>query len=78
MLKIPEGYRLGDLPENYRSDNGSVELSCDFSSEADKVTMVKTVVVRQTRLPLGSLDEWNRTIAGWNEACNNQIELIKK
>ncbi len=78
VLKIPEGYRLGDLPENYRSDNGSVELSCDFSSEADKVTMVKTVVVRQTRLPLGSLDEWNRTIAGWNEACNNQIELIKK
>ena len=78
VLKIPEGYRLGDLPENYRSDNGSVELSCDFSSEADKVTMVKTVVVRQTRLPLGSLDVWNRTIAGWNEACNNQIELIKK
>ena len=76
-LKIPDGYKAGELPESYRIDNGNVEMSCDFMSENDKVAVVKTISVKQPSMPLGSLEDWNRTVADWKEACNSQLELIK-
>ena len=77
VLNIPDGYSIGELPEVFHAENGNVELVCEFVSEVQKVAVVKTVTVNNTRMPLAQLADWNNMVAEWNEVCSSQIELIK-
>lgn len=78
-LKVPDGYSVGELPENFVKDCGSAVFSCEFVKEDDgHVVMVKSAVIKYVSISLSELPGWNKAIADWNEACNHQIELLKK
>ncbi len=79
MLSVPEGYKVGQLPEDFRSECGGVGFSCAFFVDDDgRICVEKAVMIGRTRVPLAELDTWNRTVAAWNAAGSQQIELLKK
>ena len=78
-VKIPDGYDVGELPEDFHAECEGVKFDCVFvKGEDGKVAMTKSFDVEQTLIPCRSLDNWNRTLAAWNEASMHQVELIKK
>lgn len=78
VLKVPDGYSVGKLPEVFATRSVGTEFSCEFAIDGDDhVVMVKKAVINDALIPLGYLPEWNKAISDWNEACNHQIELLK-
>lgn len=76
VIDLPAGAVVGALPDDYFDDCGVAELSCRFERSKDgAVVMTKSMLVKQTRIPLGDLKKWNKSLAGWNEAANHQVEI---
>ena len=42
----------------------------------DTVVMSKEMIVSEPRVRLIDIDTWNNALIRWNEACNQQVELI--
>ena len=74
---IPHGMKVG-LPDNYEASSPHAKLSCRFCAEGNSVTMTKILEVQSLVIPLSDIPEWNRRLAEWNEACNQQIEITEK
>ena len=79
LLEVPEGYKVGELPDDYHADCGGVTFDCRFSTAADgRVCVEKSLDIERTIIPRAELDSWNRIVAAWNEAAGQQIELLKQ
>ena len=37
--------------------------------------MIKAIEINNPMIPVKGIDQWNRTISAWNNACKGQIEL---
>ncbi|MDE6703733.1 MAG: hypothetical protein K2K00_08670 [Muribaculaceae bacterium] len=78
-LTVPDGMTVGELPEGGTYSCAGVELSCKFDkSNPSVVTMTKTVKINDVIIPFAEIPQWNRTVAAWNDACDQQIELLIK
>lgn len=75
-LLIPEGYDVTYLPESFRTTTPQGTLSCSFTRAGDTVVMSKEMIVSEPRVRLTDIDTWNNALIRWNEACNQQVELI--
>ena len=79
LLEVPEGYKAGELPEDYHADCNGVSFGCRFSLADDgRVCVEKSLDIEQVIIPRAALEEWNRTVAAWTEAASQQIELLKQ
>ncbi len=79
LLEVPEGYKAGELPENYHADCNGVGFDCRFSLADDgRVCVEKSLDIDQQIIPRDALEQWNRTVAAWTEAAGQQIELLKQ
>ena len=78
-LIVPDCMTVGELPEGGTYSCAGVELSCKFDNiDPSVVTMTKTAKIDNVIIPLGDLPQWNTTVAAWNDACDQQIELLIK
>lgn len=78
VLRIPDGYRVGELPPDFHGECCGVAMDCRYSIGDDGcVTAEKSVTVRETRIPLAEIGQWNSLVSAWNEAAAHQIELLK-
>lgn len=76
-LVVPDGMKVGELPEGGVFSCSGVELSCKFdNNDPAVITMTKTVKINDVTIPLADIPKWNATVAAWNDACNQQIELL--
>lgn len=71
---LPRGAKA-TLPQDFRLKACSADLSCTFSREGDLVTMEKVIDMHTSHLPLSEIAAWNKAVAAWKEACNQQIEV---
>ena len=79
VLEVPEGMVVGELPGEFSSRCAGVQLSCKFdNSDPSQVMMTKTVRIDDVIIPLDDLQQWNSTVAAWNDTCDRQIELFYK
>lgn len=79
LLEVPEGYKAGELPENYHGDCNGVSFDCRFYlAEDGRVCVEKSLDIEQVIIPRGALEQWNRTVAAWTDAASQQIELLKQ
>lgn len=78
-LTVPDGMTVGELPSGCTYFCAGVELSCKFdNSDPAVVTMTKTVKINDVTIPLADIPQWNTAVAAWNDACDQQIELLIK
>ena len=79
VLEVPEEMVVGELPGEFSSRCAGVQLACQFdNSDPSQVRMTKTVRIDDVIIPLDDLQQWNSTVAAWNDACDRQIELFYK
>lgn len=79
LLEVPEGYKVGELPDNYHAECYGVSFDCRFSVEDDgRVCVEKSLDVAQNIIPRYALEHWNSIVAAWTEAAGQQIELLKE
>lgn len=71
---LPEGAKVV-LPQDFRLESPLADLSCTFSRDGNIVKMEKTLLMHTTHLPLSEIAAWNKAVAAWKEACNQQIEV---
>ncbi len=76
-MVVPEGYTVGEIPEDVEERCAGSVFSCRYTFDNDVVTMVKTMEINDRLVPVAELPQWNKTIARWNEASNRQIEFLK-
>lgn len=76
-VELPAGAKA-NLPADYRKETPEADFSCSFSRKGNNVTMTKTFELKKTRLPLDGIPAWNKNVAEWNDACNQQIEIELK
>lgn len=77
-LRVPDGYRVGEMPSDYHGECCGVSFDCRYSLGDDgRIAAEKSVTVNATRVPKNELEQWNRTVSAWNEASARQIELLK-
>lgn len=74
VVTIPGKHTI-TLPEDYEVSCPQGQLSCRFTRKGDTVTMTKTMRLTNTRIPLGEIAAWNKSLSEWNDACNRQIEI---
>lgn len=78
LLEVPEGYKVGELPDSYHAECCGVVFDCRFSVEDDgRVCVEKSLDVTQQIIPRHVLDQWNSIVSAWTEAASQQIELLK-
>lgn len=78
-LRLPDGYRPGELPEGFHGSCEGVILDCEYAPTDDgRISLVTSVAVEKTRIPFERLSEWNKMYAEWKEAASHQIELLKE
>ncbi len=79
LLEVPDGYKPGDMPEDFHADCHGVSFDCTFSiDDAGRVCVEKALDIEEVIIPRGSLEQWNRTVAAWTDAAGQQIELLKQ
>ncbi len=78
-LTLPKNVKVESLPEAFSAEtrNVRVEYSCQMSG-THNVVMRKSILVKNKRIALGEIEEWNKLVGQWNDACNEQIVLKKK
>lgn len=74
-LSIPQNMRVQELPAPYEVHTDWVDMRRVFSRKGNLVVMRKEYVVKNRRIPLEKLAEWNKLVSDWNDACNEQIVL---
>lgn len=76
VLTLPPGVKLTHLPESFSATTPHAVFSCDFSApEANTVIMRKSVEITDPMIAIQDIDGWNKSLAQWENACKNQIEL---
>lgn len=77
-LHFPVSYQVTYLPDDFTVATPQGAMSCSFSKSAGSVTMVKELTITEPRIKTSDFDLWNSSLAKWNEACNQQIELTEQ
>lgn len=73
---LPDDAVVTYLPDNYTASLPQAALCCSFSNpEPGVVEMIKAIEINNPMIPVKDIDQWNRTISAWNNACKGQIEL---
>lgn len=73
-VALPKGAKV-TLPDDFSLSTPNADFNCHFFREGDVVGMVKTMLVKKTRVPLPEIPAWNKALSDWNSACNIQIEI---
>ena len=77
-LSVPKGMRVQELPAPFASHTHWADLSCTFSKQGNRVVMKKEYVIKNRRVALKDIQEWNKLVSEWNDACNEQVVLQTK
>jgi len=78
VVTLPEGYSVTYLPDSYDAECRYAKFSCRFALTGRKVTMVKAMEILDPAVPLEGISEWNSMLGAWNDACNRQIEIVRR
>lgn len=73
-VALPTGSKV-TLPSDYHAATPQAEFSCTFRQEGNTVSMTKTLNLQKRLLPLKEIPAWNKALAEWKDACNQQIEI---
>ncbi len=75
-VKLPAGAKVSHLPDNYSAVLPQAKFSCTFSTpEPGVIELNKSVEITERILPVDGIEQWNKTLSEWENACKNQIEI---
>ena len=77
-LSVPKNMQVQELPVSFEKHTAWVDLRCTFSKQGDFVVMKKEYVIKNRRISLSDIPTWNKLVAEWNDACNEQLVLVTK
>lgn len=77
-LEIPEGYVLGQLPENLDIHESNFSFKCNYSMNGNKITYSKELSVDSGIIDKADFVKWNSAVKKLAKAYENQIILKKQ
>ncbi len=73
-VMIPQNEGI-QLPEGLDIDYPWANLRCTFAHTGDKISLTKSLEIKDSKIPVDKIPEWNKALSQWNAACNQQIEI---
>ncbi|MCX7548625.1 hypothetical protein OS188_11750 [Xanthomarina sp. F1114] len=77
-LDIPDGYKIGSLPEDISLANDNFNLKVSFTEIDNKIVYKKDFEITKNVINKTEFNEWNGFIKNLNTIYNEQITLIKQ
>ena len=78
ILKIPDGYKIEQLPEDVKYENEIAGFSCHYELKGDKVILSSDFYINTLLLEEKDFDKYNKVLTEQVKANKNNISLIKK
>ena len=78
VLQLPDGYRLDELPEGFSQQGQYADLSCSWLRQEGTIAYRKVMNIRQPRIALEDIPEWNALLKRWQASSHEQIVLNKR
>lgn len=76
-LTIPEGYKVGSLPQNIALADAGFNLKVSFEKTANSIVYTKRFNISESLIKSGDFEKWNDFIKNLNTLYNEQITLTK-
>ena len=77
-LKLSDEYKIMSIPKNISLKNDNYDLSIIFSQENNTITYKKVFAIKNAKISVSDLDQWNEFIKKLNVIYNEQIIITKK
>lgn len=74
-LKVPEGYEVAHLPEDFRLTTAYGELACAFQRRDALIVFCQRATLTRRHIVRTDIPEWNNALSRWTDACNEQVIL---
>lgn len=76
QLTLPRRAKLTHLPPDYSATLPQATFSCTFSNpRPGTVCLHKTLEIDLRVIAPDDMEQWNKTLSDWENACKNQIEV---
>ncbi len=76
QLSLPEGASVTYLPEPFTATLPQATFSVTFSSpDGTTVVMHKAMEIKSQTIAIDEIEQWNRVVSDWENACKSQIEI---
>lgn len=77
-LKIPDGYKIGNLPQDLAMSSEKYNLKVSFSKTDHTIVYKKNFEITESVIKKTDFTEWNDFIKNLNSIYNEQITLTKQ
>ena len=77
VLKIPEGYEIAALPENFAYNSNFARASISYSQEGNNVVYAYSLEITSLMLQPADMEEWNNMVKELRKAYRKNVELQK-
>lgn len=77
LLEIPEGLKVGSLPEGMNVSNDLVDIEVKYLVKGNTILFTKNIHLKERRIPHNRFDIWNQSFQELRNNLTQQITLIK-